>query len=79
MEGVLITAKKDGSTIATTVVSDEKGHYSFPPGRLGLGHYTIKVRAAGYLLDVPKAVDLPAGEAATADIASLTREWKSGR
>ena len=25
MEGVLVTAKKDGSTISTTVVTDEKG------------------------------------------------------
>jgi hypothetical protein len=30
MEGVLVTAKKDGSTMSVTVVSDEKGQYSFP-------------------------------------------------
>jgi hypothetical protein len=30
MEGVVVTAKKDGSTIAVSVVSDKAGHYSFP-------------------------------------------------
>src|SRR5258708_12481431 len=41
MEGVLVSAKKDGSTITTTVVTDAKGEYSFPPDRLPAGHYTI--------------------------------------
>jgi virginiamycin B lyase len=67
MEGVLVTAKKDGSTIATTVVSDDKGHYSFPAGRLDPGHYALNIRAIDYLLDSPKAVDVAAGSA-TADI-----------
>ncbi len=30
MEGVLVTAKKAGSTIATTVVTGKDGRYSFP-------------------------------------------------
>ena len=30
MEGVLVSAKQDGSTVTTTVVSDERGRYSFP-------------------------------------------------
>ena len=38
MEGVLVTAKKDGSTMSVTVVSDDKGRYSFPEGRLTPGH-----------------------------------------
>ena len=37
MEGVLVTARKDGSTIRITVVSDQKGHYSFPGGEVGAG------------------------------------------
>ena len=32
MEGVLVGAKKVGSTITTTVVSDEQGRFVFPPG-----------------------------------------------
>ena len=67
MEGVLVSAKKDGSTITTTVVSDDKGRYSFPTGRLEPGHYTLKIRAVGYVLDSPKTLDVVAG-AATADI-----------
>ena len=34
MEGVLVSAKKNGSTITVTVVSDARGHYAFPPGAL---------------------------------------------
>src|SRR3978361_510987 len=34
MEGVLVSAKRDGSTITTTVVSNDKGQYSFPADRL---------------------------------------------
>jgi len=56
MEGVVITAKKDGSTISISVISDEHGHFSFPAERLGPGNYTLKARAAGYSLDaVPTA------------------------
>ncbi len=62
MEGVLVSAKKDGSNITTTVVSNEKGEYSFPGERLDPGHYAISIRAAGYELAGPKAVDVsPAG------------------
>src|SRR3954470_7290211 len=52
MEGVLVSAKKDGSTITVTVVSDEKGRYSFPASRLSPGKYSLKVRAVGF--DLPK-------------------------
>jgi virginiamycin B lyase len=51
MEGVLVTAKKNGSTIAYTVVSDATGHYSFPAGKLDSGEYTLRIRAAGFDLD----------------------------
>ena len=68
MEGVLVTAKKAGSTIAVTVVSDEHGHYRFPAGRLEPGHYALRIRAGGYDLDSPSAIDIPAEKGATADI-----------
>jgi virginiamycin B lyase len=60
MEGVLVSVKKDGSTITTTVVTDDKGHFAFPAGRLEPGHYTVAIRAAGYTLDEPKAIDVTA-------------------
>jgi virginiamycin B lyase len=68
MEGVVVSAKKDGSTITISVVTDDKGRYSFPAARLEPGHYTLSARAVGYDLDGPKAADVTAGQAATADI-----------
>ena len=66
MEGVLVSAKRDGSTITTTVVSNDKGQFSFPAGKLEPGKYTITIRAAGYTLAGPKSVDVAAGT--TADV-----------
>src|ERR1051325_2508069 len=66
MEGVLVSARRDGSSITTTVVSDDKGHYAFPAARLEPGHYTISIRAGGYQLDRAKSGDGAAG--ATADL-----------
>ena len=66
MEGVLVSARRDGSSITTTVVSDDKGHYAFPAARLEPGRYTISIRAIGYQLDGTKSVDVAAG--ATADL-----------
>src|SRR5215472_8212150 len=51
MEGVLVGAKKQSSTVTVTVVTDAKGQYSFPADRLDFGHYAIAIRAAGYDLD----------------------------
>jgi len=50
MEGVLVGAKQAGSNIATWVVSNAQGQYSFPRARLQPGKYAITVRAAGYEL-----------------------------
>ena len=68
MEGVLISAKKEGSTIATTVVSNAKGEFSFPAGRMEPGHYNLTIRAAGYQLAGPKQVDIAAATPAAADV-----------
>jgi len=68
MEGVLVSAKRDGSNVTTTVVTNAQGVYSFPADRLAPGHYTIAIRAVGYKLDGAKAADVAAGSAATADL-----------
>src|SRR5258708_3995468 len=60
MEGVLVSAKKAGSTITITVVTNAKGEYSFPADRLDAGHYAIATRAIGYDLNGPAAVDIAA-------------------
>ena len=62
MEGVLVTAKKTGGTVATTVVTDKNGRYSFPAGRLEPGQYKITIRAVGYDLDGNGVADLSAGK-----------------
>jgi streptogramin lyase len=68
MEGVLVSARKDGSTITTTVVSDNLGHYAFPAGRLESGHYALAIRAAGYELAAPQDASIDAGKSASADL-----------
>ena len=68
MGGVVVSAKKAGSTITVSVVTDDKGQYSFPASRLAPGHYTLSARAVGYDLDGPKVADVAAGQATTADI-----------
>jgi virginiamycin B lyase len=71
MEGVLVSAQQSGSPITVTVVSDEHGRFHFPDGRLAAGHYALRIRAIGYDLDGPQAVDL--GAAAT-DVAIKLRK-----
>jgi len=68
MEGVLVSAKKEGATITTTVVTDAQGRYSFPTARVEPGKYTIAIRAVGYKLEGPKTVDVSAGTTGTADL-----------
>ena len=65
MEGVLVSAKRDGATFTTTVVTDEQGRFGFP-ATLEPGRYTLSIRAIGYRLDGPKTAELPGDGAATA-------------
>src|SRR5437763_6127401 len=58
MEGVLVSAKKAGSTITVTVVSDREGRYRFPEKKLTPGKYALSVRAAVYELDENPSVQL---------------------
>jgi len=67
MEGVLVGAKKGGSTITTWVVSNAQGQYSFPRDRMEPGKYAVSIRAVGYELPgtsvevtaQPTRLDLP--------------------
>ena len=68
MEGVLISAKKAGSTITITVVSDAQGNYSFPATKLEPGQYSLRIRAVGYDLDRPASVDVAAQQPAKYDL-----------
>ncbi len=68
MEGVVVSAKKDGGTVTVSVITDARGHFSFPPAKLEPGHYALGARAAGYDLDGSPAADVAAGRAATTDL-----------
>jgi virginiamycin B lyase len=68
MEGVLVSAKKDGSNIRITVVSDAQGRYSFPAAKLEPGNYQISIRAVGYDLDGAGAAAVEASKSASADL-----------
>ncbi len=68
MEGVLVSAKQTGSTITISVVSDEKGHFSFPASKIGPGDYALRIRAIGYDLEGPAKATVPRGKSATVDL-----------
>ncbi len=68
MEGVVVSAKKVGSTVTISVATDDKGRFSFPAARLKPGQYAISIRAIGYDLEDPKSADVAAGQTATIDI-----------
>lgn len=69
MEGVDVTARKPGSTVALTVLTDEHGEYRFPASYLAPGTYGLTIRAAGYVLPAPASVALVAGKRAQRDLA----------
>ena len=68
MEGVLISAKRAGSTVTLTVVSDHQGHYTFPPARLEEGRYALHARAVGYDMVDPGPVDITPSKPITLDL-----------
>ena len=68
MEGVIISAKREGSTTTISVVSDSSGKFSFPASRLAPGRYSLAIRAVGYDLEAPKSADVAADGTTTAEI-----------
>ena len=68
MEGVVVTAHKDGSIVSVSVTTDARGWYTFPESKLVPGEYKITIRAVGYDISVPTTADVVAEKTATADI-----------
>ena len=68
MEGVVVSARRDGSSITISVVTDAQGRFAFPAARLEPGKYTLKARATGFDLDGKPAADVAAGKEASADL-----------
>jgi virginiamycin B lyase len=69
MEGVVVSARRDGASITVSVVSDAQGRYGFPQAKLAPGHYTLAIRAAGYELAAAAAAEIEPGKPARSDLA----------
>jgi streptogramin lyase len=68
-----------GSTISVTVVSDQKGLYSFPASRLAPRKYQLDIRAVGYDLAHPMSAEVAAGKTARADLELLKTHDLAGQ
>jgi virginiamycin B lyase len=68
MEGVVVTAHKDGSIVSISVTTDAQGRYVFPENRLEPGHYSIVIRAVGYDLSAPASGDVVGETTAKVDL-----------
>ena len=69
LEGVTVSAKPEGSTIATSVYTDAAGVYVFPP--LPAGRYRVWAQALGFEL-ARDNVDLPAARRADFALQEIT-------
>src|SRR2546425_8455248 len=61
LEGVVVSARKSGSPVTSSVVSGADGRYAFPAAKLEPGSYALRIRATGYELEGPRSVDLDNG------------------
>jgi virginiamycin B lyase len=68
MEGVVVTAHRDGSIVSISVTTDAQGHYVFPENRLEPGHYTLVIRAVGYDLTAPASGDVVGEKTSNVDL-----------
>ena len=68
MEGVVVSARRDGANFTVSVVSDAKGKYSFPRTHLEPGKYALTIRAVGYDLNGPGSVTIAEGKTSNADL-----------
>ena len=68
MEGVVVSAKKTGSTVTVSVLSDARGKYSFPRSRLAPGQYLLRIRAVGFEMDDPGAVEITTDKPVTTNL-----------
>ena len=68
MEGVVVSARRDGANFTVSVVSDAQGRYQFPRTHLQPGRYAVTIRVTGYDLTDPGPVEVTAAKAASVDL-----------
>src|SRR5437764_13433158 len=68
MEGVVVSARKAGSTVTVSVTTNAQGRYSFPADRLEAGQYALRIRAVGYELASPAKADVATEQTANVDL-----------
>src|SRR5438034_1008149 len=68
MEGVVVSARREGASVTISVVSDQTGRFSFLASKLEPGRYSLAIRAIGYELEGPKTTEIAAGTATAVDI-----------
>ena len=67
-EGVIVSAKRQGSTITVSVASNDQGYYAFPRTRLPPGLYSLDIRAVGYDLAESMSPDVTTQDTVHADL-----------
>src|SRR2546428_1258682 len=65
LEGVVVSARKAGSSVTISVVSGADGRFSFPAAKLEPGSYALRIRATGYELEAPRTAELADGNGPT--------------
>lgn len=68
LEGVVVTARREGANFSVSVVSDAKGKYAFPRTHLASGKYDLKIRAVGYEIPAAASANVVAGKTAKQDL-----------
>src|SRR5258708_38677566 len=68
MEGVVVSARKQGSTIRISVVTDAQGQFAFPATKLDAGRYAMSIRAGGYDLDGSGTAEIVPNKTTTTDL-----------
>jgi hypothetical protein len=68
LEGVVVSARKTGSPVTVSVVSNAEGRFSFPAARLEPGSYALRIRATGYELEAPRSIELGDGGRTEVDL-----------
>src|SRR5436853_1046109 len=74
--GVTVSAKRDGTTITTSVYSDEQGNYYFPP--LETGKYSVWAQALTFETS-KSAVDLTAAKRQDLTLRPITDKERAFR